>query len=71
MNIIVNGRRIGFLDDSAYIDYDTLVKIAFGDMNKLYTITYSSKKIDGTLLKNNRIEVEPGMIFNVLATNAA
>lgn len=71
MNIIVNGRRIGFLDDSAYIDYATLVKIVFGNTEKIYTVVYCGRKSEGSLTSNEKIEVEPGMIFNVMLTNAA
>jgi len=69
--IIVNGRPRKW--EEATISYEQIVEIAFPgqppDPNRIYTVTYKRGADQGTLVAGQSVNVKPGMIFNVTATN--
>lgn len=77
IGIIVNGRIKPFLKNVKCVTYETLIELAFGSYeehpNRCFTVTYSKGKNNssGSVVKEDKISIIEGMVFNVTATDMA
>jgi hypothetical protein len=70
MRIVINGRTVETDDED--LSYDQLITIACG--HNLYrdaTVTYKSSDDQGSLTRGESVEIEDGMIFNVVVTGSS
>lgn len=71
MEIVVNGRTISVVGTS--LTYDEIVYLAYSRPAEdlLYTVTYKGPRSMGSVVPGERIELDPGMIFNCMMTGVA
>jgi hypothetical protein len=71
LSIYINGKSLIY--KGSEMSYDQCVQLAWGIQanNLLYTITYRSPDLSGTLCPNQVVKVCPQMVFNVVYTGNA
>jgi hypothetical protein len=72
MNIIVNGRKIGTMEQE--VPYSDVVALAFDRAHpnaSSLTVTYRGPSRQGSLIAGESVQLEDGMVFNVADTGDA
>lgn len=68
-SIFINGKEY-FIDEKA-LSYNDIVRLSGNNKKVLYSITYSSNGVSGSLIPKESVTVEEGMHFNIYFTGNA